>query len=249
MARTTNRVALITGANKGIGREVARRLGTLGMTVLLGARDEGRGAEAARELKEEGIDARFVHLDVTEEASAERAARRIEQEFGRLDVLVNNAGIMLEEERPTTDVSPAEITPDQMRRTYEPNVLGVVTVTHTMLPLLRRSSAARLVNVSSALGSVTLRADLDHPMSGRRLMAYGSSKAALNALTLIYANELRGEGILVNAATPGFVATDLNDRTGGGTVEQGATVVVRAATLGDDGPSGAFFGEGGAVPW
>ena len=150
---------------------------------------------------------------------------------------------MLEEERPTADASSAEITPDQMRRTYEVNVFGAVAVTYAMLPLLRRSTAARVVNPSSALGSVTLRADPDHPMSGRRLLAYGSSKAALNAVTLIYANELRGEGILVNAATPGFVATDLNDRTGGDTVEQGATVVVRAATLGDHGPRPAPFSE------
>ena len=129
-----------------------------------------------------------MRLDVTEEVSVQRAARSIDEEFGRLDVLVNNAGIMLEEERPTTDVSPAEVTADGMRRTYEVNVFGTVAVTHAMLPLLRRSTAARVVNVSSALGSVGLRADPDHPMSGRRLMAYGSSKAALNAITLIYAN-------------------------------------------------------------
>lgn len=135
MLENATRVALVTVADKGIGREVARQLGRLGLAVFIGARDEGRGEGAVRELAEEGIDARFVHLDITEQGSVEQAARRINEEFGRLDVLVNNAGIMLEEERPTTDVRPVEITANQMRRTYEVNVFRAVSVTHAMVPL------------------------------------------------------------------------------------------------------------------
>jgi NAD(P)-dependent dehydrogenase (short-subunit alcohol dehydrogenase family) len=247
-------VALVTGANKGLGREIARRLGRLGMTVLASARDEVRGEGSAKQLRDEGIDVRFLQLDVTDDRSVQRAAERIGEEFGRLDVLVNNAGITVDEERPSrqrpsTAVRPSDITADQARRTYEVNVFGAVAVTDAMLPLLRRSPAARVVNMSSPLGSLTLRADPEHLVAKVGLLAYNSSKAALNAITLQYANELRGTGILVNAANPGFVATDLNTHTGQRTVAEGATIVVQLATLPDDGPTGIFLGDDGPVPW
>ena len=244
----TNRLALVTGANKGIGREIARHLGKLGMSVMVGARDEKRGDEAARELGGEGIDARFIHLDVTDQGLVDAAAQRIDEEFGRLDVLVNNAGITASGGWAEAPRHASEYTADQVQGVYEVNVFGVVAVTHAMLPLLRRSPSARIVNLASTLGSLTSMADLQAG-GPRGLLAYNSSKAALNAITLMYAGELRDEGILVNAASPGLVATDLNGRSGKLTVEQGATVPVRAATLPDDGPTGRFLSHDGESPW
>lgn len=214
------------------------------MTVLLGARDEGRGEEAARELAGEGIDARSVRMDVTDQASVDAAATYVDETFGRLDVLVNNAGIL---------IGPGEVGEagaNVVRETYETNVFGVVAVTPAMLPLLRRSPSARVVNVSSELGSLTLMSDPESPFAGFNTLAYNSSKAALNAVTILYANELRGTPILVNAASPGHVPADLNHHPGGLTVEQGARIPVRAATLPtDDGPTGRFFSQDGEAPW
>ena len=239
-------IALITGANKGIGRETARRLAGLGMTVLLGARDEGRGAAAVKELAADGGDVRHVRLDVTDEATVTAAAAWIEETFGRLDVLVNNAGISIENRCPATETTAA-----QMRRTYETNVFGVVTVTAAMLPLLRRSQAPRIVMLSSSIGSLTLWSDPDSPQRryAPALLAYNSSKTALNALTVTYANALREEGIKVNAACPGYVATDLNRHAGTRTPAEGAEIVVRLATLPAGGPTGTFQSDNGAVPW
>lgn len=254
MEENANKVALVTGANKGLGREVARQLGKMGMSVLVGARDEGRGEEAARELGEEGIDARFVHLDVTDQAMADAAARRIDEEFGRLDVLVNNAVFTASGGIAATPTIASEYGAGQVRDAYEVNVFGVVAVTHAMLPLLRRSSSARIVNVTSELGSLAGMSDPSlpfHPQGALGLLAYNSSKAALNAITIMYAGELRYEGILVNATSPGFVATDLTGHQGD-TVEQGASVPVMAATLPDDGPTGRFLSrlsEHGESPW
>lgn len=243
------KIALVTGANKGIGREIARRLAGLGMTVFASARDEKRGKQAAAELQKEGGDIRFLQLDVTDEASVKQAAEQIDTAFQRLDVLVNNAGIITERERPPTNALASEVTVDEMRRTYEVNVFGVVAVTRAMLPLLRRSPAARIVNMSSPLGSLSWRASRDNPAPQPGLLAYNSSKAAQNAVTLHYANELRGAGILVNAANPGKVGTDLNRHTGERTVEQGANIAMHLATLGAYGPTGAFLGEDGPVAW
>lgn len=248
------KVALITGSNKGLGREIARQLGTLGMIILASARNEERGRKTVEDLRAAGIDARFLQLDVTDTFSVRRAARYIEEEFGRLDVLVNNAGIVVEKERPSQERSgremqPSKITADEMRQTYEVNVFGVVAVIHAMLPLLRHSPAARIVNMSSNNSSLTFNADPEHPVAKLGYFAYGSSKTALNAITLQYANELRGTGILINAASPGFTATDLNRHTGRQTVEEGAEIAVRLATLGDEGPTGAFLSDDGPVPW
>ena len=258
MGDSTDKVALVTGANKGIGREIARQLGGLGMTVLVGARDWGRGEDAARELRDEGTDARFVRLDVTDHGSMAAAARSIDEEFGRLDVLVNNAGIPAGGGWATAPLRATEYTADLVRAVYEVNVLGAVAVTHAMLPLLRRSPSARIVNMSSELGSLAALSDpgaveeLDpslHIAGSRGLLAYNSSKAALNAIPLMYAGELGDEGILVNAVGPGFTVTDLNDHRGELTAEQAATVQVKAATLADDGPTGRFLSRYGEAPW
>ncbi|MCP2343837.1 SDR family oxidoreductase [Actinomadura rupiterrae] len=239
------RIALITGANKGIGFEAARQLGREGMTVIVAARAAERGEPAAALLVDEGIDARFVQLDVTDEASVRAAAKWVEAEYGRLDVLVNNAGIAPAE----ASVSPSELPLKALRATYETNVFGVVAVTNAMLPLLRRAEAARIVNVSSELGSLTLLSDPESIYYPFNLMAYNSSKSALNGITLSYAKELAGTGIKVNAANPGYTATDINGHSGPQTVEEGAACVVPLALLDADGPSGGFFTGTEPLPW
>lgn len=237
------KVALITGANKGIGKEIARQLGVQGLIVLIGARDEGRGAAAAAELDRDGINAHAIQLDVTDQASIDVAANRIESDYGRLDVLVNNAGIAL-------DGGPGgDLDVDRLRRTYETNVFGIFAVTKTLLPLLRKSRAGRIVNMSSGLGSLTQNSDPSWGFAGVKPLAYNSSKAALNMITVILAAELKDTPIKVNAADPGFTATDLNQHRGTRNVAQGAIAAVRLATLPADGPTGGYFDEDGTVPW
>ncbi|MFC5181719.1 SDR family oxidoreductase [Actinomadura harenae] len=239
------RIALITGANKGIGFETARRLGQEGMTVLVGSRSRERGEKAAAELSEAGLDARFVQLDVTDDQSVRDAAKWIEAEYGRLDVLVNNAGVAPAE----ASVAPSQLTVAALRTTYETNVFGVVAVTNAMLPLLRQADAARVVNVSSELGSLTRLSDPDDTYYAFNLLAYNSSKAALNGVTLAYAKELAGTAVKVNSTSPGYTATDLNAHTGHQTVEEGAGFVVPLALLPEDGPSGGFFFGTEPLPW
>jgi NAD(P)-dependent dehydrogenase (short-subunit alcohol dehydrogenase family) len=246
------KVALVTGANKGIGRAAAEELAALGMTVLIGARDPRRGEEAAAALRAAGGDAHALVLDVTDPATVQNAAQRIEEGFGHLDVLVNNAGITGSGQvspDQARDRLPSTVEVSLVRAVFETNVLGIITVTNAMLPLLRRSPAPRIVNVSSSAGSLTLASDPDGPLAGFTSAAYTPSKTALNALTVQYANELRTDGVLVNSADPGFVDTDLNNRTGHLTPAEGAAVVVRLATLGPDGPTAGFFNEDGPVPW
>jgi len=243
-ARREDRVALVTGANKGLGLETARQLGAHGLTVLLGARDLGRGKQAADTLAAEGLDAHPLQLDVTDPACVADAAARIEERYGRLDVLVNNAGIT-----GTCFGPPSTATAEDLREVYDTNVFGVLTVTNAMLPLLRRSRAGRIVNVSSTVGSLTLNADLTGEFAGYNQVTYQSSKTALNALTLAYSKELRDTPIKVNAANPGFTATDMNGHRGHQSVEQGAVTAVRLALLGPDGPTGTSQDDTGTVPW
>ena len=233
-------IALITGANKGIGLETARQLGARGVTVLAGARDGARGEQAERTLCDGGADARFVRLDVTDEKSVRQAADWIDKEYGRLDILVNNAGIAPK----TRGQLPSATDLDEVREAYETNVFGVIMVTNAMLPLLRRAPAARIVNVSSEVGSITSVTDPASPLAQMPAgLAYPSSKAALNMITAMYAKELRDTPIKVNAANPGYTKTDLNRNTGFRSVAEGAEASVYLATLGADGPSGILWGH------
>jgi NAD(P)-dependent dehydrogenase (short-subunit alcohol dehydrogenase family) len=237
----TSTIALITGANKGIGFETARQLGSQGITVLVGARDDDRGRAAEKTLHEGGADARFVQLDVTDAASVQRAAEWIDSEYGHLDILINNAGTATVSRR---GALASQTSLDDMRAVYEINVFGVVTVTNAMLPLLRKAPAGRIVNVSSEVGSITSQSDPASPLGQMPASAqYPSSKAALNMLTAMYAKELRDTPIKVNAANPGYTATDFNDHRGFRTAAEGAEASVYLATLPDDGPSGIFWGH------
>ncbi|WP_280251740.1 SDR family oxidoreductase [Nocardia abscessus] len=250
---THQKVALVTGANKGIGRGAAEQLAAQGMVVLIGARDPWRGDEAAAALRAAGGAAHAVTLDVTDRTTIAEAAKQIEQRFGHLDVLINNAGITGSGQvspQDAYDQVPSTVDLDLVREVFETNVFGVIAVTNAMLPLLRRSPAPRIVNVSSHAASLTLTSDLDGPFATLLpSAAYSPSKSAVTALTVNYAKELRKDGFLVNAVAPGYVDTDSNNHTGFLTVAQGAAVLVRLATLDADGPTGGFFGEDGSVPW
>jgi NAD(P)-dependent dehydrogenase (short-subunit alcohol dehydrogenase family) len=236
-------IALVTGANKGIGYEIAVGLGALGWSVGVGARDEERREAAVAKLRADGVDAFGVPLDVTDEASVADAAALIEQRAGRLDVLVNNAGV-------TGGMSqrPTAVDPEAVRTVVETNVIGVIRVIDAMLPLLRRSASPRIVNMSSSVGSLT-RQSTPGAETGPISAAYAPSKTFLNAVTLQYAKELRDTNILINLGCPGFCATDLNGFRGVRTPEQGAAIAIRLATLPDDGPTGGFFEDAGVVPW
>jgi NAD(P)-dependent dehydrogenase (short-subunit alcohol dehydrogenase family) len=239
-----NRIALVTGANKGIGLEVARQLANAGCTVWLGARDAERGEAAERALKAQGVVVHFQPLDVTSEESVTTAVKRIKIESERLDILINNAGVAFD-----SNIAPSQVGMDMIRSTFEVNFFGCIRVTQAFLPLLRKSAAARIVMVSSDIGSHAHQSNPAYPYYTLNPMAYISSKAALNAVTIALAKELRQNNIKVNSANPGFTATDLNGHRGILTVEQGATPIVRLATLSNDGPSGEFFGPNGPEPW
>jgi NAD(P)-dependent dehydrogenase (short-subunit alcohol dehydrogenase family) len=237
-------VALITGANKGIGFEIARKLGKQGITVLVGARDLDRGGAAVARLKAEGIDAHPVRLEVTDARSIEEARKFIEQRFGKLDILVNNAGVL-----PDQGKTASNVPLDLLRQVFDTNVFGVVAVTQALLPLIRKSPAGRIVNLSSSLGSLTLNSDPKGPMYDTKLPAYNTSKAALNMLTVQFAYELRDTPIKVNSACPGWVKTDMGGPNAPGTAEEGADTPAWLATLPADGPTGGFFNSRKPVPW
>ena len=241
------KIALVTGANKGIGYAIATGLGALGYRVGVGARDAVRLETAVEKLRAAGVDAFGVPLDVTGAQSVVDAAELIERQAGRLDVLVNNAGIS-GEMGPGWVQDPTTLDLDLVRTVVETNVIGVIRVTNAMLPLLRRAASPRIVNVSSAVGSVTRQADPDIEI-GPIMAAYAPSKSFLNAVTVQYARQLADTNILINAACPGLVATDFTSFLGPRTPEQGAATAIRLATLPDDGPSGGFFEDEGVVPW
>src|ERR1700761_7738629 len=232
-------IALVTGANKGIGFEIAAGLGALGWTVGVGARDDGRRDEAVQKLRAGGADVFGVPLDVTDDESVAAAARLIEDRAGRLDVLVNNAGAT-----GGPPQEPTRVAPETVRAAVETNVIGVIRVTNAMLPLLRQSASPRIVNMSSSVGSLT-RQSAPGAETGPISIAYSPSKTFLNAVTVQYAKELRGTNILINAGCPGYVATDLNGFRGFRTPEQGAAIAIRLATLPDGGPSGTFSEDDG----
>ena len=236
------KIALITGANKGIGLETARQLGALGHTVLIGARDAGRGDEAAQTLQNEGIDAQFLLIDPTDAATIEAARASVEEKFGHLDILINNAGTML-----NADHGPSgQVATEVLRETFEINVFGLHEVTRAFWPLLEKSGAARIVNVSSALGSLTLHTS--GALGDYKPIAYDASKAAVNMMTTHYAREWKNTPHRANAIHPGSVKTDLNP-DGELSVEEGAKTSVELATIGDDGTNGTFSHLGETLPW
>jgi NAD(P)-dependent dehydrogenase (short-subunit alcohol dehydrogenase family) len=232
---------LITGANKGLGFETARRLIAAGHTVYIGSRDAERGRRAA-----ERLGARVIQLDVTDDASVEAAVKAIEADGG-LDVLVNNAGIQEEMGDNSVLIGAADVTADVMRKTFETNVFGTVRVLHAFLPLLRRSAAPVVVNVSSGLASLTRVATPGTPAYAYPGVAYPASKTAVNLITVQYAKAF--PNMRINAVEPGFTKTDLNGNTGIQTVEQGAEIIVRMAQVGPDGPTGGYFDAEGTLPW
>lgn len=244
MTNRHERIALITGANKGIGLEIARQLGRAGVFVLIGARDVARGKAAAEALSSEGLQASFVAIDLNDEQSIVAAAARIDADYGRLDILVNNAGIT-----DPDDGIPSVATTTAMRRIMETNFFGTHAVAKAMLPLIRRSSAGRIVNLSSSLGSLTLNGDPSSVYYSAQLLGYNASKAALNMLTVQLSEELRDTPITVNSVSPGFVKTDLNGNTGWLSVEEGARLPTMIALQGEGAFSGRFLEADGETPW
>jgi NAD(P)-dependent dehydrogenase (short-subunit alcohol dehydrogenase family) len=240
----SNRIALVTGANKGIGREIARQLAQAGVFVLIGARDAGRAQSAVEDLASQGLAAQSILIDLNDPATIAAAAETIRAEHGKLDILVNNAGIV-----DPADGPPSVSSPEAVRRIMDTNFVGTLAVTQAMLPLLRKAPAARIVNLSSSLGSLTLNGDPTSPYYSARLMGYNASKAALNMLTVQLSEELKGTPIAVNSVSPGYVKTDLTNHSGFLTAEEGAKLPVQYALLGEDAVSGRFVEASGETPW
>ncbi len=235
---------LITGANKSIGFETARQLGGLGYRVWLGSRDHERGRDAVERLVAEGHNVRLLIIDVTRDDSVQAAADRVRNDDGSLDVLINNAGI------PGGPPTAPSLQPvSEIRDVYETNVFGAIRVTQAFLPLLRAAGTAKVIMISSGLGSLGWLSDPSNPFHGVNILGYNSSKTALNAVTVSFAKELAAVGIKVNAADPGYTATDFNGHSGYRTVEQAAAGIVWLANQDADGPTGGFYFEQAQVPW
>ncbi len=246
MANREKRVALITGAYKGIGFETARQLGQQGITVVVTARDQAKAVGAAEKLKAEKIDAYGVALDVTDTSHYGDVISFLEQHFGKLDILVNNAGIMIGAEWRNDTLT---VTDADLRKTFDTNFFAVVALTSALLPLIQKSDAGRIVNVSSVLGSLTLHSDPTSPIYATKLLAYDASKTALNAYTVHLAHALKDTKIKVNSAHPGWVKTDMGTDAAPMEIPQGAKTEVDLATLPDDGPTGSYMHLGEPLPW
>ena len=247
----TKKTALVTGANKGIGKEVVRQLAGLGYQVYLGARDEARGQETVNDFHAKGLkDVHLLVIDVSSDESVKRAAETLATKIGALDVLVNNAGIVIGENPDGLFTPVLQETLDAVKATYEVNVYGVIRATQAFLDLLKKSKSARIVNVGSALGSLTWTSNKDWPFYNFYSLSYSSSKTALNGVTLAYAKALAEFNIKVNVSDPGYTSTDLskNDPRAH-SVEVGATSTVHLATLPDDGPTNSYENKDGIVPW
>ncbi|AID31503.2 SDR family oxidoreductase [Mesorhizobium loti] len=239
----TDKTALVTGANKSIGYETARRLGEAGYRIWLGSRDRERGEAAAAELRQKGLDVRMLEIDVASDASVEAAALRVFEEDGRLDALVNNAGIL------GSMLAPSEEPIAIIKDVYEVNVFGPIRTTQAFLPLLKAAPRANVVMVSSGLGSLGGLTDPASEFYAINILGYNSSKTALNAATVAFSKEFAAAGIKVNSADPGYTATDFNGHSGYRTVGQAAEIIVRLATLDENGPTGGYFYDEGPLPW
>ena len=240
----TGKIALITGANKGIGYELARQLGKEGITVLVAARNSKLGEAAAAKLKAAGADAYFIELDVTKPDTIAKAAQTVRARYGRLDILVNNAAVVDKGDGP-----PSTADPEAVRRVLDVNFFGALAITQAMLPLVRNAAAGRIVMISSGLGSLTWNADSKWSFAAVKLLGYNGSKAILNMMTVQLAWELRDTAIKVNTVNPGYTATDLNGNKGTQTLAEGAAEALRQALAPEDAPTGGFFETGGVVPW
>ena len=244
---SAKKIALITGANKGIGLETAKQLAQQGVTVLLGARELAKGEAAAAKLKAEGVEVRAVKIDVNDKADYAAIAALIDKDYGVLDILINNAGVMLDTfPGPNATSTTSE---DVLRKTFETNFFAQVLLTQKLLPLLRKSAAGRIVNLSSILGSLTLHATKGSPIYDAKTFAYDTSKAALNMFTIHLAHELQGTKIKVNSAHPGWVKTDMGSDAAPMEIPEGAKTSVALATLPEDGPTGGYFHMGETLPW
>lgn len=242
---TSSKIALVTGATRGIGRETVRQLAEAGVHTLLAGRNRDRAVEAALQLQAQGLPVEAIALDVTDPASIAAAASDVEQRHGRLDILINNAGILADE----TDKKVSEQTLDAWRTTFDTNLFGVIAVTQAFLPLLHKSAAGRIVNVSSILGSLALHQDPASPIYDFKLPAYNVSKSAVNAWTVQLAYELRDSAIKVNTIHPGYVKTDMNAGEGELEVADGARTSVRLALIDDNGPQGGYYYLEQVLPW
>ncbi len=244
----SNKIALITGANKGIGFETARQLGKEGVTIIATARNRERGEKSVNELKKEGIDIEFLQLDVNKEADIQDAVSYIEKKYGHLDILINNAGIQIESENWAQNNSDS-ISDAILRETMDTNFFQVVKLTNALLPLIKKSANGRIVNLSSILGSLSMHANPDSPIYGSKLFAYNTSKAALNSYTIHLAAALANTGIKVNSAHPGWVKTDMGSDAAPMNTTDGAKTSVALALLADDGVTGKYIHLGNELPW
>ena len=242
---SSKKIALITGANKGIGFETARQLGQKGITVLVGARDDAKARLAAEKLRKDGIDAHGVVIDVNDAASITRAAAQVERDYSLLDILINNAGVMLDDQKK----KPSEQSLEVWRKTFDTNLFGLIATTQAFLPLLRKSDGGRIVNLSSILGSIHFHATPGSPIYDNKVAAYNVSKSAVNAFTVQLAYELKDTPMKVNAAHPGWVKTEMGGEGATMEISDGAKTSVALATVGPDGPNGAFLHMGETLPW
>ena len=246
---TDKKVAFITGANKGLGLETARQLGKQGITVLIGARDAGRGNSAVEQLKKEGIDAHYLHIDMEAPATFKEVYKTIESQYGKLDILVNNAGINAESGGGWGVNTVAKTSPSEIRKTFDTNFFNLVELTQILLPLIEKAPAGRIVNLSSILGSLELHASPGSPIYDSKGFAYDASKTALNQFTVHLAHALKGTNVKVNSAHPGWVKTDLGTDAAPMEVVDGAKTSVWLATLPADGPNGGYFHMQDRLPW
>ncbi|WP_024929783.1 MULTISPECIES: SDR family oxidoreductase [unclassified Methylophilus] len=247
MSTSQQRIALITGGNRGIGFETAKKLGEQGIKVIIGARDPHKGEQAVAELKALGADAEYVHYDATQANASQAVATALESRFGKLDILVNNAGILKEELIGQNNT--LSVDQDTLKTTFEANFFAVVALTQALLPLLQRSPAARIVNLSSILGSQTLHSTPNSPIEVAKGLAYNASKSALNMFTIHLAHALKDSHIKVNSAHPGWVKTDLGGPNAPMEISDSWKTSVRLATLDEQGPTGGYFHEDQPLPW